>query len=90
MATHSNILAWSIHVDRGAWRATVHGLAQSWTQLNQLSTQAGPRKGLQIRVSKPAPTHLLCLGKWKPGEYKAGQTSTGDILWRSGLPVGGM
>ena len=26
MATHSNILAWRIPMDRGAWWATVHGL----------------------------------------------------------------
>ena len=25
MATHSSIFAWRIPVDRGAWRATVHG-----------------------------------------------------------------
>ena len=25
LATHSSILAWSISMDRGAWRATVHG-----------------------------------------------------------------
>ena len=25
MATHSRILAWRIPMDRGAWRATVHG-----------------------------------------------------------------
>ena len=28
MATHSNILAWRIPVDRGAWQATVHGVAK--------------------------------------------------------------
>ena len=28
MATHSNILAWRIPKDRGAWRATVHGVAE--------------------------------------------------------------
>ena len=33
MATHSSILAWRIPMDRGAWRATVHGVAKSWTQL---------------------------------------------------------
>ena len=33
MATHSSILAWRIPVDRGAWRATVHGIAKSQTQL---------------------------------------------------------
>ena len=27
MATHSSILAWSIPMDRGAWRTTVHGVA---------------------------------------------------------------
>ena len=25
METHSSILAWRIHMDRGAWWATVHG-----------------------------------------------------------------
>ena len=31
MATHSSILAWRIPMDRGAWRATVHGVAKSQT-----------------------------------------------------------
>ena len=31
MATHSSILAWRIPMDRGAWQATVHGVAYSWT-----------------------------------------------------------
>ena len=31
MATNSGILAWRIPMDRGAWRATVHRVAQSWT-----------------------------------------------------------
>ena len=35
MATHSSILAWRVPVDRGAWRATVHGAAKSWTRLSQ-------------------------------------------------------
>ena len=29
--THSSILAWKIPMDRGAWRATVHGVTKSWT-----------------------------------------------------------
>ena len=33
MATHSTILAWKIPMDRGAWRATVHGGTQSQTLL---------------------------------------------------------
>ena len=31
MATHSSILAWRIAMDRGAWQATVHGVAKSQT-----------------------------------------------------------
>ena len=31
MATHSSILAWRLPKDRGAWWATVHGVAKSWT-----------------------------------------------------------
>ena len=31
MATHSSILAWRIYMDRGAWQATVHGVADSDT-----------------------------------------------------------
>ena len=34
MATHSSILAWKISMDRGAWPATVHGLAKSHTRLS--------------------------------------------------------
>ena len=33
MATHSSILAWENPMDRGAWQATVHAVAKSWTQL---------------------------------------------------------
>ena len=33
MATHPSILAWRIPMDRGAWQATVHGVAKSQTQL---------------------------------------------------------
>ena len=31
MATHSNILAWRIPMDEGAWWATVHGVTKSQT-----------------------------------------------------------
>ena len=47
-AIHSSILAWRIPLDRGAWWATVHGVAQSWTGLKQLSTaQHSPGNYLQ-------------------------------------------
>ena len=32
-ATDSSILAWRISMDRGAWWATVHGVAESRTRL---------------------------------------------------------
>ena len=34
MATHSSILAWRIPMDRGAWWATVHGVAKRRTLLS--------------------------------------------------------
>ena len=34
MATHSTILAWRIPMDRGAWWATVHGVAKSRTRMS--------------------------------------------------------
>ena len=40
MATHSRILAWRIPMDRGAWRATVHGAAKSRTRLSHYQALA--------------------------------------------------
>ena len=34
MATHSSVLAWRIPMDRGAWRATVQGVAEGRTCLS--------------------------------------------------------
>ena len=34
VATHSSILTWRISMDRGAWQATVHGVAKNQTQLS--------------------------------------------------------
>ena len=38
MATHSSILALRNPTDRGAWQATVHGVAKNQTQLKQWCT----------------------------------------------------
>ena len=55
MATHSSILAWWIPRDRGALRATVHGVAKSRTLLKYAGPfwkiHLNPLKGLQILVS---------------------------------------
>ena len=34
MATHSSIIDWRVAIDRGTWRATVHEVAKSQTQLS--------------------------------------------------------
>ena len=34
--THSTVLALRIPMDRGAWQATVHGVAKSWTWLSNI------------------------------------------------------
>ena len=67
MATHSSILAWRIPVDRGAWWATIHGVAKSHIHLKQFSTQHAcgllqgffPTQGLN--------QCLLCLLYWQAG-----------------------
>ena len=33
MTTHTSILAWRIPTDKGSWQATIHGVANSLTQL---------------------------------------------------------
>ena len=33
MANHSSVLAWRISMDKGAWKAAVHGVTKSGTQL---------------------------------------------------------
>ena len=38
MATHSSILAWRIPMGRGAWWATVYGLAKESDTAEQLKT----------------------------------------------------
>ena len=40
MAIHCSTLALENPMDSGGWQATVHRVAQSWTQLKQLRTHA--------------------------------------------------
>ena len=48
MATHSNILAWRIFMDKGPWWATVHGVSKSQTRLSKLSTAQCPVQFVDI------------------------------------------
>ena len=53
MATHTSILAWRIPTDRGAWRATVHRVTKSRTQVEQLSKAQHRRvKVCNVKVNK--------------------------------------
>ena len=54
MATHSSVLAEKSLVDRGAWRATVHQVAESRTRLQQV-TDCGP-PGSSVRGISQART----------------------------------
>ena len=46
MATCSRILAWRIPMDRRAWQATVHGVAESQTRWKQISMHAPLMEGV--------------------------------------------
>ena len=58
MAAHSSILAWRIPVDRGAWRATAHGIAKSRTRLSDQAQHgtipsAGASRWPRLGLSQP-------------------------------------
>ena len=57
-------------VDRAAWRAAVHRVAQSWTRLKQLSMHACTGEG----NGKPTPVFL-------PGESQGRGSLVGCRLW---------
>ena len=58
MATHYSILAWRIPMDRGAWRATAHGVTRSWTE--RLSA---------YRIRSEVKVTQLCLTLCDPMDY---------------------
>ena len=52
MATHTSILAWRVPLDRGAWRAAVHGVAKRWTQLSDWTELNWTDTGSSLPFSK--------------------------------------
>ena len=63
MATHSSILARRIPMDRGAWWATVHGVAKSQTQLSDKvphSTNLTQVRWLSVVISLVS-LQILCV-----------------------------
>jgi len=56
MVAHSIILAWKNPMDRGAWQATVHGVAKSQTGLSSTYTHG---QYMSDRVSLHPCQHLV-------------------------------
>ena len=47
-------------MDRGAWRATVHGVAKSWTRRKRLSTHVSVKKAKHpLKLREYIYTHIL-------------------------------
>ena len=64
MVTQSSILAWRIPMDRGAWRATVHGVRES-DMTKQLSiTQEWPQSVQTDEERQSCERLSVCLGRW--------------------------
>ena len=55
MATHSSMLAWRVLMDRGAWWATVRGVAESRTRVSTHS-----RREENVKTSLAAQWLRLC------------------------------
>ena len=65
MATRSSILAWRIHTDRGAWWATVHGVAKELDTTD--ATEHAHTQGKHHRFPDIFPTVILSpVRVWSP------------------------
>ena len=56
-------------MDRGAWRATVHGVAKSRTRLKPLSTSVSKRT-TDERATTVQSGRGQVIDSWRPGEPK--------------------
>ena len=52
MITHSSILARRIPMDRGAWPATVHGVAKRWTRLSNTALSTRDNRNIRRLATK--------------------------------------
>ena len=74
-AAHPSILSWENPMDRGALRATVHGVTKTWTRLsNQII--AATRWLSRYQVVQ------LVFSAWHPGAASLGKTSTDSFSRR--------
>ena len=80
MATHSRILAWRIFMDRGAWRATLHGVAKSWSQLSGSSSLSLVQESMSEAWSQLADcSFALCKVFYYPEERDVCIAMLGDM-----------
>ena len=89
MATHSSISCLGNPMDRGAWRATVHGVTESWAQLKWLSTHKGQEVAspiVQQVKTLPAMQETQEMSVWSLGwKYpleKEMATHSSSLAWR--------
>ena len=75
MATHSSILAWRIPMDRGAWRATVHGVIKTRTRLSDFHTKFRLNSRCYQATSGMAPWVVKRRNKKAPPKKTSRQTS---------------
>ena len=72
MATHSSMSCLGNSMDRGAWWATVHGVAKSLTRLSKsccslFSAQAFPQPEVTfLRTGKPEPAQGVKMARFSP------------------------
>ena len=90
MAAHCSVPAW--RMDRGAWRATVHGVAKSRTRWKQLSTDAywvlGPKRVGNIVLEGGFPSSAPLLRE-KPSSDSTGGIPTCGAHTGEGRAGGG-
>ena len=90
MATHCSILAWRIPMDRGACRATVLGVANSWTRLNDCAQHSifmaytiSPGGSMVQNLPAMKEMRVWCLGQKYPLEEEIQPTPVSSILaWK--------
>ena len=97
MATHSSILAWRIAMDRGARRATVHGVTES-DRTEQRSTASeitvwtraeGPGGCVSVAGLSQVPELHQLIEELRPGPNKGGTgfTAHGTVQVRINRPA---
>ena len=78
-------------MDRGAWQATIHGVAQSWTRLKQLSSSSSDGKEYTCNAGDPGFDPWVGKTPWRrkwqptpvllPGEFHGRRSLVGYSPW---------